>query len=239
MVALSSITSLRWADNKLSDTAAARFTVVRLTTGQERDSSEPGSSRSATEALDNEELIVQIGGGDHEALSQLFKRFASSIRDVGSRILRDDAEAEDLVQEVFLYIHRKASLFNSAKGAARSWIFQVAYTQAFLRRRELRSHGLYASGITDNLREVEPATNSGADYDQTVEGIFGKNGWRRLVETLTEEQEETLRLHFFEGYTFAEIAEKLGQSYANIRNHHYRGLEKLRKHLAENVLNRR
>jgi RNA polymerase sigma-70 factor, ECF subfamily len=223
----------------LSDTAAARFTVVRLATGQARDCAEPGGSPSVCETLDSEQLITQVSVGDREALSQLFRRFARPIRDVGSRILRDDTEAEDLVQEVFLYIHRKAALFDSAKGGARSWIFQIAYTQAFQRRRELKSHGLYASGIADSLREVEPTRNSGADYDQTVEGIFGKNGWRRIIETLTEEQEETLRLHFFEGYTFAEIAEKLGQSYANIRNHHYRGLEKLRKHLAENALNRR
>ncbi len=70
-------------------------------------------------------------------------------------------------------------------------------------------------------------------------GYSVRNGWKKIVEDLTEDQWETLRLYFFEGYTFAEIAEKLGQSYANVRNHHYRGLEKLRKHLAENAPNRR
>jgi RNA polymerase sigma-70 factor (ECF subfamily) len=59
------------------------------------------------------------------------------------------------------------------------------------------------------------------------------------MENLTEDQQATLRLHFFEGYTFAEIAEKLGQSYANVRNHHYRGLEKLRTYVAEDKLNNR
>jgi RNA polymerase sigma-70 factor, ECF subfamily len=223
----------------VSDTAAVRFTVVRLATPQERDDTEPGSSHSDSDTLENERLVAQIGSGDREALSQLFKRFARAIREVGRRILQDDAEADDLVQEVFLYIHRKASLFDSSKGAARSWIFQIAYTQAFLRRRDLKSHGLYASGIADNLRETKPSHGSGADYDQTVEGLFGRNAWRKVLETLTDEQEETLRLHFFEGYTFAEIAEKLGQSYANVRNHHYRGLEKLRRHLAADALNRR
>ncbi len=86
---------------------------------------------------------------------------------------------------------------------------------------------------------AEPSTDSFVDYDQTVEGLFGRNGWKRIAEDLTEDQRETLRLHFFEGYTFAEIAKKLGQSFANVRNHHYRGLEKLRKHLAGNELNRR
>lgn len=187
----------------------------------------------------DERLLASIASGDREALSELFRRFARPIRSIGRRILRDDAEADDLVQEVFLYIHRKWSLFDHTKSSARSWIFQIAYTQAFLRRRRLKAQGFYVSGMTDNLREVEPFTNSGADYDQTVEGVFGRNGWRAILDTLTVEQRETLRLHFFEGYTFAEIAEKLGQSYCNVRNHHYRGLEKLRKHLAESCLNSR
>jgi RNA polymerase sigma factor (sigma-70 family) len=103
----------------------------------------------------------------------------------------------------------------------------------------LKSHGLYASGIADRPPETEPRTSSGAHYDQTVEGLFGRNGWRKILDALTQEQRETLMLHFFEGYTFAEIAEKLGQSYANVRNHHYRGLEKLREHFAGEELNSR
>jgi RNA polymerase sigma-70 factor (ECF subfamily) len=125
------------------------------------------------------------------------------------------------------------------RGSARSWIIQVAYTQAFLRRRELKSHGFYSSGITDKPTECDQHGEDGANYDQTVEGLFGRKGWKKIVESLTEDQRETFLLHFFEGYTFAEIAEKLGQSFANVRNHHYRGLEKLRKHLADNELNRR
>ena len=77
----------------------------------------------------------------------------------------------------------------------------------------------------------------GAHYDNTVEGFFGRNGWKKVWDSLTECQRETLRLHFYEGCTFAEIAERLGQSYVNIRHHYYRGLEKLRKHADDNNLN--
>jgi RNA polymerase sigma-70 factor, ECF subfamily len=187
----------------------------------------------------DESLIVRVQAGDREALSLLFRRYAHAVRNIGQRILQDKAEADDLVQEVFLYIHRKSSLFDRAKGSASSWIIQVAYTQALLRRRELKSHGFYVSGITDRPDESGMTNDRGADYDHTVEGLFGRNGWKKIVEDLTEGQRETFRLHFFEGYTFPEIAEKLGQSYANIRNHYYRGLEKLRKHLAEDQLNKR
>jgi len=201
--------------------------------------SKSNAYRTDLEASSDEMLLSFVQAGESEALAWLFRRYANPIRNLGRRILRDDREAEDLVQEVFLYLHRKCGLFKNSKGLARSWIFQVAYTQAFLRRRQLKSCGFYSFAIADKSLGIEPRTSSGADYDQTVEGLFGRNGWRRILEALTEEQRETLRLHFFEGYTFNEIAEKLGQSYANVRNHHYRGLEKLRKHLTDSELNRR
>lgn len=187
----------------------------------------------------DETLLEGIAKGDPEFLAHLFRRYAERIFAIGRRILRDPTEAEDLVQESFLYIFKKSSLFDSSRGPARSWIFQVAYTQAFLRKRKLTSHGLYATEIADRSLRFEPPTNSASDYDRTVEALFGRNGWRRILQSLTEEQRETLTLHFFEGLTFGEIAEKLGQSHANVRNHHYRGLEKIRKYLAENPSNRR
>jgi RNA polymerase sigma-70 factor (ECF subfamily) len=169
-----------------------------------------------TSHLSDEVLLGARTSDDQGALSELFKRYARLIRAIGCQILRDRSEADDLVQDVFLYLHRKRSLFNASKGSARSWILQVGYTQALLRRRHLKSHGFYDCGAAGNGPEAE-----------------------KVVEELTGDQRETLRLHFFEGYTFTEIAEQLGQSYANVRNHHYRGLEKLRRHLAEDELNRR
>ena len=215
------------------------FATARIRHLAVAQASEPTDTAGLSADVSDEALIALIKRGEREALSLLFRRYARLVRSVGRRILRNVSEADDLVQDVFLYLHRKNGLFDPSKGSARSWIFQIAYTQAFLRRRELKSRGFCASGIADNLPVSEPQTISGADYDHTVEGLFGRNGWRKIVDALTEEQRETLRLHFFEGYTFAEIAEKLGQSYANVRNHHYRGLEKFRKQLGEDELNRR
>jgi RNA polymerase sigma-70 factor, ECF subfamily len=215
----------------VSDSVAARYPIVPL--GESI--AEEGVARKQAlpaEETSDEALLSCVKEGNRQALSMLFMRYANLIRGVGKKILRDRAEAEDLVQEVFLYIYRRSNLFDSTKGRGRSWIMQVAYTQAFLRRRELKSHGFYLSGIPDALAHgLHGAENRGAYYDQTVEGLFGRSAWRKILQDLTDDQRETLRLHFFEGHTFAEIAEKLGQSYANIRNHHYRALEKLRKNL--------
>ena len=223
----------------MSSSVSARFRNLPLSSQFEDRGPRVISSQSCSVECDDETLIARVQAGDREALALLFRRYARPVRNVGQRILRDKAEADDLVQEVFLYIHRKSALFDSSKGSASSWIVQVAYTQALLRRRRLKSQGFYLSGITDKPAECDPGGDRGIHYDQTVEGLFGRNGWRRVLESLTEDQRETLRLHFFEGYTFEEIAEKLGQSYGNVRNHHYRGLEKVRKHLTDRELNRR
>jgi RNA polymerase sigma-70 factor (ECF subfamily) len=223
---MSSLTSSRFPALPLKQTKLSGVEVVSRDDG------------SAFEITD-ESLIARAQIGDREALSLLFQRYAHLVRNVGQRILRNPGEADDLVQEVFLYIHRKSALFDSSKGSARSWIVQIAYTQSFLRRRLLKSNGFYLSAITDRAWETDLQPYSGAEYDKSVEGLFGRVSWRKALETLTSEQRETLRLHFFEGYTFAEIAEKLNQTHTNVRHHHYRGLEKLRKQLTEDELNKR
>lgn len=186
---------------------------------------------------EDEILFEQIVCGSQEALAVLFRRHARRVRNIGWRILHDAGEADDLVQEVFLYVFRKVGLYDPSKGSARSWLIQVAYTQAFLHRRALNSHGFYAASGTDRPVKIDPLSVPGTHHEHTVEGFFGRNGWREVWNSLTECQRETLRLHFYEGCTFTEIAEKLGQSYTNIRHHYYRGLEKLRKHATENELN--
>ena len=179
-------------------------------------------------------LVLQ---GDREAMGCLFRRYARPVRNIGHRILRDTAEAEDLVQEVFLYVYRKCALYDVSKGPARSWLIQVAYTQALLRRRKLKSHGFYQAATADKPMANQPGRNPGAPYDYTAEGIFGRNGWKAALDDLARDQREILALFFFHGYTFAEIAKRLRIPYANVRSRYYRGLDRLRRHLSDRPLN--
>jgi len=197
--------------------------------------SAPAEDHSTVERASDEALMAMLRDGRQDAIGCLFRRYARTIRTVGKRILHDPTEAEDLVQEVFLYVFRKHDLYDSSKGSARSWLIQIAYTQAFLRRRKLKSLGLYETVPEGNCTSYP----TDLPYDHSVEALFGRPCWKAILDDLTDDQEQVLKLHFFQGYTFAEIAEKLGQTYANIRNHHYRGLEKLRKHLVQNAPNRR
>ena len=70
------------------------------------------------------------------------------------------------------------------------------------------------------------------ENDYSAEVVLGRNGLEKVMEALTDDQRETLQLHFFEGYTLAEISEKLGQPRGNVRHHYYRGLAQLRKQMS-------
>jgi RNA polymerase sigma-70 factor (ECF subfamily) len=175
----------------------------------------------------DESLLEGICAGDREALATLFRRYVRVAFTVGRRILRDEAEAEDLVQDVFLYIHRKCRVYNSAKGPASSWIVQTIYYQALQRRMQLAAHNHYSFPTIERSGQ-DARVASVMEYDQTLEGMIGRTRLREMLDCLTEDQWETLRLHFFEGYTLAEIAQKRGQSVGNVRHHFYRGMEKLR-----------
>ena len=179
--------------------------------------------------LSDEGLMMQVCAGSMEALAVLFRRYARLVRTVAMRILRDDSEADDLLQEVFLFVHRNCSVFDSSKSVLRSWIVQTTYHRAIDRRRYLNSRHFYTRlELDDATGLVDPRSEKREDVIP-FDSLVGNTTMQGLLDSLTEDQRNTLSLHFVEGYSFDEIAAKLDQSLGNIRNHYYRGLEKLRK----------
>jgi len=149
--------------------------------------------------------------------------------------LRNTAEAEDLVQDLFIFIQRKCGIFDSSKSTARSWIIQMAYHRSIERRRHLTTRQFYKQMEIGSSTDHMVGTPT-AESDYSAEEVFGRNGLNKVVKALSEDQRETLRLHFFDGYTFAEISQKVGQPLENVRHHYYRGLDKLRRQMFGNNL---
>ena len=178
----------------------------------------------------DELLIEQLRNKSQDALALLFRRYARIVRSVAFRILRDPAEADDLLQEVFLFIFRKWSLFDASRGSARSWIVQVTYHRAIDRRRHLASRRFYSnSELDESILTADELMMDTTFYERTVEGCLGEETLKRIEEELSSDQRKTIQLYFFDGYSFDEIAELTGQTIGNIRNHYYRGLERIRK----------
>jgi RNA polymerase sigma-70 factor, ECF subfamily len=199
---------------------------------QGQTSEEPAELVTQSFEASDEQLLEQVRDGEREALGLLFRRHARAVRNVAYRVLRDEAEADDLVQEVFLFIFRKATLYDAARGKASSWIIHVAYHRAFDRRRYLNSRQFYTSREPDDrgLHLADPKREI-SFHEQSMEGILGKPLMEKFNSRLTPEQRETIQLYFFEGYALKEIAELTGRSLVNVRSHYYRGLERMRQYV--------
>jgi RNA polymerase sigma-70 factor (ECF subfamily) len=216
----------------MSSFTTTRFPLFPLTKkpeGRGADFGQPGGS------LADEDLLAGFINGDQEALGLLFQRHERVVRSVATRILRNTAEAEDLVQDLFIFLQRKCGIFDRSKSTARSWIIQMAYHRAIERRRYLTSRQFYARMEIES-NTVHMVGTPTAESDYSAEAVFGRNGLTKVLRSLTDDQRETLRLHFFDGYTLAEISQKSGQTLGNVRNHYYRGLDKLRKRMFGNTV---
>ena len=155
---------------------------------------------------------------------EALKESRRAIFNVARRILKDDSEAEDLVQEVSLLVYQRAHLFDPSRSSAASWIIQIAYHRAIDRRRYLTQRQHY--NRPELIEELTPAKSP-----VTLDTITARDLLEKMRHELSEDQMQTLELHFFEGLSFREISEKTGQSYGNVRNHYYRGIERLRSHI--------
>lgn len=187
-------------------------------------------SAQGASGITDEQLLEQMGGGTREALAVLFRRHAQAIQSIAQRILRDSSEADDLLQDIFLFIFRKAALFDRAKGSGRSWIMQVAYHRAFNRRHYLTARQHYqALQLDEEILDPRAFGLEPHNGPSPIDAIFGQELLAKCKTQLSPEQMQTIELFFFEGYTLKEIAELTGQSLSNVRSYYYRGLERLRK----------
>jgi RNA polymerase sigma-70 factor (ECF subfamily) len=194
---------------------------------------------SSVEAEGSDEALMScICNGDKEALACLFRRYARIVRGVAYRVLRDTSEADDLLQDIFLLVHRLCGTFDGTKGPARFWILQMTYRRAISRRRYLTSRHFYTHLDLDQAQNklADLPARSGPQEDSLFGTLERKEALQSWLADLSESQRRTLHLFFFEGYTFEEIAAKLGQTVGNARNHYYRGLDKLRKQISAGKL---
>src|SRR5258708_35503882 len=190
-----------------------------------------------TELQDTDEvLMLRLQKKDVEALGLLYRRYARLVYSVCARVLRDATEAEDLVHEVFLCLYRKCRSFDPAKGSARSWLLQLTYHKCFDWRDYLKARHGYGQGSGD---EDVPADHPQlAQESDPADLIIWNPRMKAAFQSLSKEQQLTLRLYYFKGYTFQEVAEEMGHSYGNAKNHFYRGIERLRRSVFHGVTQR-
>jgi RNA polymerase sigma-70 factor (ECF subfamily) len=176
---------------------------------------------SASGPADIEALVRQVALGDATAFERVYDELSSAVFGLARRVVRDPARAEDVTQEVFLEVWRKASRFDSNLGKARTWVMTIAHRRAVdaVRRSESQKRQDHHAA-PDEVSHDEPADAVIAEEDHSEV--------RTCMETLTDLQLESVRLAYYNGYTYNEVASLLGKPLPTIKTRMRDGLIRLR-----------
>ena len=175
--------------------------------------------------LSDEALVALVARSDEVALGELYDRFGRVAYGLARRILRDDALAEDAVQEGFLAAWRSAARFVPERAKASTWLLTLVHRRAVdLVRREERRRA-------ETLDERAHAAD--ASSDEMVWLRFERERVQAALARLPDQQREAIELAYYGGFTQSELAERLGQPLGTIKSRMFTGLSRLRELLTE------
>ena len=176
--------------------------------------------------LSDEALVALAARSEHSARAELYDRFGRPAYGLALRILRDEALAEDAVQEAFLTLWRTAGRFVPERGKASTWILTLVHRRAvdIVRREERRR--------ADALEQA-PEQESREDVDEEAWLRLQRERVQDALRKLPDQQREAIELAYYGGFTQSELAERLGQPLGTIKSRMFGGLARLRELLGE------
>lgn len=178
--------------------------------------------------LSDDQLMNQLRSGVDDALAILFERYHVLVFSIVLKILRDRGEAEDVMQSVFLEIYRAVAQFDPGKGTLKVWMLQYAYHRALNRKKYLNARKFYSQ---ESLEDLHPFSHGKLLTPERNEPGELRRLLQQGLATLGPSQKRVIELASYDGFSMKEIAEKTGNSLAEVRHHYYRGLKKLHSFL--------
>lgn len=168
-------------------------------------------------------LLARIAGGDQAAFAEFYQLTSRRVFGMARRVLIDPELSEDTTQEVFLQVWQNAAKFNPEAGSPLSWLMTISHRRAVDKVRSSQS-------ATD--REAKyGASSQDVDHDSVsaeVDSRLEAEAVVRCLETLTETQQESVRLAYYGGLTYREVAEKLNAAVPTIKSRIRDGLIRLK-----------
>ena len=178
------------------------------------------------------ELVRELRRGNDDAFAALVDRYQRLVFSVALRIIKNQCEAEDVVQTVFTEIYRRLELFDPSRGTLKMWVLQYAYSRSLNRRHYLEQRQFYTQvGIDEVAPELASDTGRGRGGFSTREAALLV---KEAMDALSRQQQTAITLIYFRGLTLEEAAAETGETLSALRHHYYRGMAALRELVTAN-----
>ena len=172
--------------------------------------------------MTDSELIAGVIRRDRQSFDHFYERYAQIIFNLCVRILRDEAESQDVLQEIFLQIWREAERFDASRASVKTWLFTIARSRSLDRYRSRKTAmGRVEDRPEDQLQQI-PDQKDLQNASVTRQYVIG------ALNRLSSEQRIVLELSYYEGLTQEEIAERLKEPLGTIKSRIRAALMKLR-----------
>ena len=184
-------------------------------------------------ADDDKKVLALIVQSDREALGALYDRYGGAVYSLSMHMLRDSGAAEEVTQDVFFNVWRRASSYNAQRGSVTAWLFSIAHHRTIDELRRRRREQTRVQYGVDLSNKPSDGADDPLDY---ATAQFEHGQLKDALLTLRTEQRQVVELAYFGGLTHSEIATRLGQPLGTVKTRMRLALKKLREVLGSQIL---
>lgn len=186
-------------------------------------------------AVSDLELLQRIAARDHSALADLYDRHAALAYGLILRILRNPADADDVLQETFVRVWSRADTYDSRLGSPPAWLARIARNRAIdrLRAKRVRRDISVEPAVTPEGDAQLPEPQHHQTPDVVVQDATTSRALRAAMSLLPDAQRELIEAAFFEGYTHHELSARFNVPLGTVKTRIRTGLAAMRGRLEQ------